>query len=54
MLEFDLDEVDDMINMLYSINPANLHAEQYKAIEKVTSWLVLMLQEADGSGERGQ
>jgi len=53
-LELDFDEIDDTITMLYSINPSNLAPEQYEAVERVISWLVLMLEAADSAPERGQ
>lgn len=54
MLAFDIEEIDEVINMLYSINPNSLAPEQYEAVEKVISWLVLMLEEADEAPGRGQ
>jgi hypothetical protein len=54
LLEVDIEEIDDIINMFYSINPNNLAPEQYEAVERVISWLVLMLEEADEAPGRGQ
>ena len=54
MFLFDVNEAEDLIDSLYNIDTDCLTEDEVEAISKVTSWLVLMLQEADESPERGQ
>ena len=51
---FNLEEAEGIIEDLYSIDLDVLDSDQADAITRVTSWLVLMLQDADDSPERGQ